>query len=67
MRFLVTDMDDAITLLPDGDVNGGKSFTPFKVRPGESFTGRVPYDVLRQFAPGMIAISRETFNVTRAK
>lgn len=67
MRFLVTETDDAITLVAEADVERIKNFTPFKVRRGESFMGRVPYDVLKQFAPGMIRIERETFKVTPVK
>lgn len=67
MRFLVTETDDAITLVAEGDVERIKNFTPFKIRRGESFMGRVPFEVLKTFAPGMVSISPKTFIVSRAK
>ena len=64
-RFMVIENKGKMTLWGKPEEDGVKYFMLEELKEGELFWGKIPYDELKKFAPGMVEIDPDTYRVTR--
>jgi hypothetical protein len=67
MQFMVIENKGKMILWGEPEEDGVKFFLLEEVKEGEKFFGEIPYDELKKFAPGMVDIDPDTFQITAVK